>query len=704
MFWIHASNAARFEQSFHNIADCIKIFGRHNPQANILQIVHDWLRDERKGKWVVILDNVDDASFLVDALKADHDSMPTNSSRGGESRPLVWYIPKCENGSVLITTRSKSAARKLVVDCDIIAVESMDRAGALALFSKKLGMLNEIDSIVELATALNFIPLAIVQAASYISQRGPRYSVRQYLEAFRKSDRKKAILLNLEGGQLRRDSEAKNSIIVTLQISFDHVRKTRPSAADLLSLMSFFDRQGIPESLLRNPSNRAEQDPKKNTGDGRIDNYSDHDHDGEVDDENYDVSSQSSVIDEFEDNISILQDYSFVSVNTDGTTFEMYGPVQLAIREWLIAHGQQNKWNQQFISNLYVKFPVGVYENWAVCQALFPHVKSAAAQKPEEQKTLKTWASLLYNAAWYAWSVGNGPEAEDMSVQAMNVRMKILGNEHIETLSSMAMAGSAFNLRGRWDAAEKIFVQLVETRKRVLGAQHPDTLASISNLALTYSNQGRWKEAEELEMQVIETRKNVVGEEHPDTLTSMNNLALVLNSQGRYEEAERIHRQTLALKESVLGKKHPDTLMSMNNLAEVLDCQSKYEEAERIHRQTLALMESILGEKHPFTLTSMANLASTYWNQDRWEEAEGLEVRVMETRKSVLGAEHPNTLISMHNLAHTWKFQSRNEEAVSLMKDCFELRNQVLGPEHSDTKTSLEALRRWESEEDRFEH
>jgi hypothetical protein len=110
--------------------------------------------------------------------------------------------------------------------------------------------------VAELAAALEFVPLAIVQAAAYISQRAPRCSVRQYLEEFKKSERKRTSLLNRDEGQLRRDWEAKNSIIITWQISFDYIHQTRPSAADLLSLMSFFDRQGISEVLLRN---RTEQ-------------------------------------------------------------------------------------------------------------------------------------------------------------------------------------------------------------------------------------------------------------------------------------------------------------------------------------------------------------------------------------------------------------------------------------------------------------
>jgi hypothetical protein len=48
VFWVHASNAARFETSYRDIANFVKIPGRQNPKANIFQLVHGWLRDERR--------------------------------------------------------------------------------------------------------------------------------------------------------------------------------------------------------------------------------------------------------------------------------------------------------------------------------------------------------------------------------------------------------------------------------------------------------------------------------------------------------------------------------------------------------------------------------------------------------------------------------------------------------------------------------
>src|SRR5207247_1408312 len=117
------------------------------------------------------------------------------------------------------------AALELVERRDIIAVEPMSEVDAVALLEKKLEAIEESDGVGELATVLEFMPLAMVQATSYIAHRAPRCSVRQYLEEFRKSDRKRSSLLDFEKGQLRRDRHAKNSIIITWQLSFDHIRQ-----------------------------------------------------------------------------------------------------------------------------------------------------------------------------------------------------------------------------------------------------------------------------------------------------------------------------------------------------------------------------------------------------------------------------------------------------------------------------------------------
>ena len=656
MFWAHASNTARLEQSFREVADQVKVRGRRDPQADVFKLVHDWLRNEKNGRWLLVLDNADDAAVLS---PTDGGHGRVNSSSGGDSSALQQHLSRCipssRHGSVLVTSRTKRAAMQVVEDSDIISIEPMHDAAAHALLRKKLRYIDEEDdSIAKLATTLDHMPLALVQAAAYIRERAPRCSVQQYLDEYRQSDSRKTSLLNREAGHLRRDAAASNSVLITWQISFDHIRSTRQSAAGLLSLMSFFDRQGIQEGLLRGQSSTAD--------------------------------------DGFEEDVLALRDYSFVAVTRDASTFEMHSLVQLATRTWLEGEGQLDRWREQFISSLCAELPTGEHENWEKCQALFPHAQAALAQRPKNRVSLEEWALLLFKAAWYAWRRGRAGEAEEMAMMSMEVRSEVLGEDNAETLSSMGMIGLARQLRGKYEEAEEMNRQTLARREKVLGHEHPDTLTSISNLALVLDSQGKYEEAEAMHRKGLAIYEKVLGHEHPDTLTSINNLAGVLDSQGKYEEAEAMHRKELAICEKVLGHEHPDTLTSMSNLALVLDSQGKYEEVEEMNRQTLARREKVLGHEHPDTLTSISNLASVLDSQGKYEEAEAMNRETLVRREKVLGHEHPDTLTSMNNLALVLHSQGKYEEAEAMNRETLARREKVLGHEHPNTLTSVYSL------------
>jgi len=91
----------------------------------------------------------------------------------------------------------------------------------------------------------------------------------------------------------------------------------------------------------------------------------------------------------------------------------------------------------------------------------------------------------------------------------MEMRKRELGEEHLNTLTSMDNIAFTYNKQERWDEAEVLYVQVMETKKKVLGKEHLSTLTSMGLTAATYAKQGRWKEAEVLTLQVMETRKRL---------------------------------------------------------------------------------------------------------------------------------------------------------------------------------------------------
>ncbi|KAN0085314.1 P-loop containing nucleoside triphosphate hydrolase protein [Elaphomyces granulatus] len=580
VFWVHASSAARFQEGYRKIAQRVKIAGWDNPAANILQLVHNWLCDEANGRWFMVIDNADDASVLLHPV---HESrVGDNSIKAALSETLSEYLPQSQNGSILVTSRSQDVAFRITGDTsDIIPVDPMDERVAVDLLRKKLrGDFDENDAK-RLLHALDYMPLAISQAAAFISQRSPHTTLSKYLQDLQKSDTDRAKLLNKHVIDTRRDGKASNSIIATWQISFENICKERPSASRLLSLMCLFDRQGIPKSLLN----------------GRYRESNDSEDDSEDDFE-----------DDFEDDIYTLCSYSLIGTNADATEFEMHRLVQFSTKSWLELRGETEKWKEKFIAIMDEEFPLGRYENWTECQKLFPHVEKALEYRPANQDYLERWASILFDAGWFADDKGNYGIAEKMNKQAADAYMKALGPEHPSTLSSMANLASTYSNQGRWKEAEDLQVKELEICQRVLGQEHPDTLTSMNNLALTHRSQGRWKEAEELEVRVMETGKTVLGQEHPDTLASMNNLALTYGKQGRWKEAEELQVKALEICQRVLGEEHPNTLTSMHNLASIFKGQGRDKEAMALMEDCIRMLIRALGPDHPHTTKSQDTL------------------------------------------------------------------------------------------------
>ncbi|KAJ5710341.1 hypothetical protein N7488_004497 [Penicillium malachiteum] len=188
-------------------------------------------------------------------------------------------------------------ALKLVAHDNIIMVEPMRKSEASELLQKKLGLQRETSEVRDLAQELDFMPLAISRAAGYIKHRAPRSSISQYLAKLKKSDRDAIRLLDTEKSSSSDDSEQQRLILATWAISFEHIRQSNASAANLLSLMSFFDRQGVSERLLRGaPKSIAIHSSE---------------------DEDEDSMSETDADQDFEDDITVLRDTrSFLSRKT----------------------------------------------------------------------------------------------------------------------------------------------------------------------------------------------------------------------------------------------------------------------------------------------------------------------------------------------------------------------------------------------------
>ncbi|KAF2994399.1 hypothetical protein E8E13_002869 [Curvularia kusanoi] len=650
VFWVHASTGARFEEAYRDIADRLQLPGRDDPETNVLRLVSDWLRDETNGQWVMVIDNAD--------------NVETFRQRDGRTQtPLATFVPQ-NRGVVLVTSRSKDAAFGLVGGYNrLTEVLAMSQGEGLQLLRNKLRHPPAEESALELLRELNHIPLAITQAAAYIG-RGARMTVTRYIEEFRKSTKKQECLLRWDAGELRRDASASNSIVTTWQMSFEQIQRERQSAADLLSLMSFFNPQGIPMSAL--------QRCRKLIG-------------------VVDVEEKEEAESAFNEDIDTLQAYSLVSVTANADTCEMHALVQFCTQLWLESSGDTDHYQLSFLLLMAAELPTGEYQNWKKCQQLLPHVEPLFSSEPTTGKALEAWAQLLTKAAWYLWQQGQFKLAEELAEKALAADERQLGPENERTLISSNMLAVVLESRGEYEKAEVLHRRALARAETELGRHHNGTLRIAQNLTSVLLSQGRYAEAEPLIRRALEGFRRFFGEEHLVTLSVVGGLARVLRAQGKYKKAEELNRQALAGYEKGLGRDHPDTLTIIHNLVTVLQCQCKYEEAEILGRRALASRKKVLGERHPTTFTNMDNLATVLLRQGKLKEAEVLQQEALERRKE-LGEQDPATLTSMSNLALTLQYQGKYDDAERLNRQALEVRKRVLGEQHPDTLVSMSNL------------
>src|SRR6267154_2396275 len=226
-------------------------------------------------------------------------------------------------------------------------------------------------------------------------------------------------------------------------------------------------------------------------------------------------------------------------------------------------------------------------------------IKTGMTKDPDAQAGMMQVMGEVY------LNLGLFSRAKDLEQLSLDIRRRLLGPEHPDTLNSMSDLADALNHDGHYAEAVKLNRETLEIRRHVLGPENADTLNSMNNLGDALWADGHYAEAEKVDRETLDLRRRVLGPEHPDTINSMNNLEVCLIYLGRYPEAEKLGRETLDLRRRVLGPEHPQTLNSMSNLAGVLSAERRLPESEKLNRETLNLSRRILGPENQFTASTV---------------------------------------------------------------------------------------------------
>ncbi|OBT85964.1 hypothetical protein VE02_04790 [Pseudogymnoascus sp. 03VT05] len=700
VFWIHASSMSRMNKTCAEIARLVKIKGWENPLSNKIELVKDYLESPKSGKWTLLLDNADDYDLFYGSGK------------------LSQSIPRSDNGAILMSTRDGRVGMEFAKR-NSISLGALSLEESITLLDTRLGVEdNTFNDLKELSEELCGIPLALVQASSFIKQNF--LSIPSYLEIYRSSDKDKIELLSEDFDDDYRDDEIRNPIATTWSLSFEFIQKRDPLAAEILSVMSMLDPQAIPESLIYNEKSTLK----------------------------------------FSKAMGTLQAFSLITSRVDGPiwegrrdkSFDLHRLVRLAMRSWLAHHDRLEMFTAKALGIMTDRYVHSDWDTRAKWAAYLPHAvvlfqsdhlkeiedvtgtkvshnekDRAVSHVPEGIVCPVCAGKLLAIISMCRYTIGNPTASLQEAERSYTLRLKYLGEDHPDTLETLDLVAKAAKDLYLFPKAMDACFRAIKGKTDTLGPDHPSTLKSMAYLGIVYRPMEKLQEAKEIGTHVLERRREVLGNEHPDTLISMSYAATAYRALGDYDSAANLEAEKLKGWTKLYGPSHPQSLDALALIGWAYACQGKYVEAEKLMSHSLAVqietrpthwftswtMHSFscllgmrgkyfeaeelteqaldfrtqyMGLSHPYRYISLLYLAWLYNETGRYAEAEMIELEVLEfNQKFYEGDTHHDVLLTRSQLASTYSFMSRHTEAYAIKTAVYDIRLETKGEIHPAT-------------------
>ena len=607
VFWVPAVDMESVQQSYQQIASQLGIENPDPAGEDVKRVVQKHLSRPQSGRWFLIFDSADDITMWTEA---------SPNSKGGGLRD---FLPQSEQGVIMFTTRSNKVAQYLR-STEIIEIPEMDEHKATKVLKNLLvnkSLLNDQESTRKLLERLTFLPLAIVQAASFINEN--MMSISNYVQLLDGQAQDIIDLLSQEFEDEGRYKSTRNPVATTWLTSFDQIRRLNTLAFDYLAFMACVHPKDIPISLLpiATPVEREKA-------------------------------------------IGLLISYSFVRSHHAGSRLDMHRLVQLATANWLKSVNSLESWHSYALGHASRHYPQWDAMRRSEWRAALPHALQVLRLTSNDSATSER-AQLLSTVGFCKSIDGRNKEALEVLLPALEIWDTMFGCDDPRSLRTLGYLGFAYRGMGNFDKAAQILEGVLKLKICQFGLDSVETNGTMSELASVYRIRGDpesselviqsstqdLQKAEHLEIQVVRYCLRTIGPESSLTLGAIFGLTRTYIAQGRLSDAEELAQQFLAIQTRAFGPDDIGTTSAMTALADIYMQRWRLKDAEFLYGESIERAKKSLGPEHPVILRDMHQMAWALKLQKRHSEALFLMTECVRLKETSHGASHYTTLESL---------------------------------------------------------
>lgn len=263
---------------------------------------------------------------------------------------------------------------------------------------------------------------------------------------------------------------------------------------------------------------------------------------------------------------------------------------------------------------------------------------------------------------------GRAREAEPLARRALAVTEKASGSEHPDAVIDLYNVAACLRALNRFDEAEQLYRRALHIEERHAGLTHPRVAIALHRLASLLEVAGRLVEAEGLYHRAQAIDERTFAPQHPRVIAGLHNLAGILATLGKHAKAEEALRHALAADERTYGTHHLEIAPALKLLASLVAGRDDFAEAEALLRRSLEIDEAALGPEHSEVAADLGSLSGVLYTTGRFDEARSLAERAVDIYLLLgkrLRREHPQLRPAFALLGDIKRAQGVTEEQIA---------------------------------------
>ena len=307
------------------------------------------------------------------------------------------------------------------------------------------------------------------------------------------------------------------------------------------------------------------------------------------------------------------------------------------------------------------------------------------SQDEELAKSYSKHASMHYNMHNYS-------EAQTSEQRALEIRVRLFGDEHQSTADSYHFLGDTQRAQGDLSSALQSTKRALDIKRKSLGEEHSSTAESYHSLGLTQHAQGDFPSALQSAQRALDIRLREFGEEHSSTADSYLSLWMTQHKRDDFSSALQSAQRALDITRKLFGEKHSRTSDSYLSLGITQHALGEFSSALQSKQRALDIRLELFGEEHSSTADSCHSLGETQHALGEFSSALQSKQRALEIKLKLFGDEHSSTADSYYSLGVTQFEQGYFSSALKSAQRSLDIRLKLFGEEHSSTANSYHSL------------